>query len=173
MLVTQEDALAKKSARLRNYGQSVRYRHPDLGINSRLDEIHAAMLSVRLQWLHAFTQRRREITDAYRSSMKNAAVTLLGAPEEPLAHVHHLFVVTSGGRESLQAHMQTCGVQALIHYPIPVHLQDPCLDVLRDPEGLTHTERHADTCLSLPCHPQMSDDDVQTVIDAINTFVHR
>jgi len=170
MLVTQDDVLAKKSARLRNYGQSVRYHHPELGMNSRLDEIQAAMLSARLKWLREFTQRRREIADAYRVGIRQPLVTLLSAPQEPAAHAFHLFVVTCETREQLQEHLQSCGIQALIHYPIPVHHQLPCLDLARDPEGLHHTEHHANTCLSLPCHPQMSADDVASVIAAVNSF---
>ena len=170
MLVTQDDAIAKKSARLRNYGQSVRYRHPELGMNSRLDEIQAAMLSVRLKWLEEFTQRRREIADTYRIGIRQPLVTLLSAPQEATAHAYHLFVVTCDAREQLQAYLQSCGIQALIHYPIPVHHQAPCLDVARDPNGLANTDRHANICLSLPCHPQMSADDVAAVIAAVNAF---
>lgn len=170
MLVTQDEAIAKKSARLRNYGQSVRYHHPELGMNSRLDEIQAAMLSARLQWLEEFTQRRREIADIYRIGIKQPLVTLLSAPQESAAHAYHLFVVTCAVREQLQAHLQSCGIQALIHYPIPVHHQEPCLDVARDPNGLVNTDRHANVCLSLPCHPQMSADDVALVISAVNAF---
>ncbi|MBB3212978.1 dTDP-4-amino-4,6-dideoxygalactose transaminase [Herbaspirillum sp. Sphag1AN] len=170
MLVTQDEALAKKSARLRNYGQSVRYHHPELGMNSRLDEIQAAMLGARLKWLREFTQRRREIADAYRVGIRQPLVTLLSAPQEPAAHAFHLFVVICEAREQLQKHLQSCGIQALIHYPIPVHQQSPCSELARDPEGLRHTERHANTCLSLPCHPQMSVDDVEAVIAAVNSF---
>jgi dTDP-4-amino-4,6-dideoxygalactose transaminase len=170
MLVTQDEAISKKSARLRNYGQSVRYQHPELGMNSRLDEIQAAILSARLEWLPAFTQRRHDIANAYRRGISQPLVTLLSEPQEPAAHAYHLFVVTCEAREELQAHLQACGVQALIHYPIPVHHQQPCLNVARDINGLGNTERHADTCLSLPCHPQMGDDDVAMVIAAVNSF---
>ncbi|MNR77914.1 dTDP-3-amino-3,6-dideoxy-alpha-D-galactopyranose transaminase [compost metagenome] len=170
MLVTSDDAIAKKAGRLRNYGQSVRYQHPELGMNSRLDEIQAAMLSARLKWLPEFTQRRREIADAYRIGIRNPLVKMLSEPQEPGSHVYHLFVVTCEDRERLQAHLQSSGVQALIHYPIPIQQQDPCLSLARDPLGLANSERHADICLSLPCHPQMTEDDVRTVIDAVNAF---
>jgi len=154
MLVTSDDVIAKKAVRLRNYGQSVRYQHPELGMNSRLDEIQAAMLSARLKWLPEFTQRRREIADAYRIGISNPLVKMLSEPQEPGSHVYHLFVVTCESRERLQAHLQSKGVQALIHYPITIQHQDPCLSLERDPLGLANSERHADICLSLPCHPQ-------------------
>jgi len=102
--------------------------------------------------------------------MNNPLVRLLAGPAESSAHVYHLFVVTCVQRQSLQAHLQKREVQSLIHYPIPVHHQEPCRDIRRDPEGLTTSERHAASCLSLPSHPQMSDADVRAVIDAVNSF---
>lgn len=170
MLVTINQAISERAAKLRNYGQSVRYQHPELGLNSRLDEIHAAMLTERLKWLPEFTVRRREIADAYRSGIKNVLVQLLASPEEHIAHAYHLFVITCEQRELLQSHLNSCGIQALIHYPICIHEQQPCLSIARDPHGLKTSEGHAATCLSLPCHPQMSDEDVASVIFAVNTF---
>lgn len=170
MLVTTNESIAQRAARLRNYGQSVRYHHSELGMNSRLDEIHAAMLADRMKWLAEFTERRRQIAEAYRTRIQNTLVRRLAAPEESLSHVYHLYVVTCEQRDALQAHLQKHQVQALIHYPIPVHKQVPCLDLVRDPEGLPNSELHAATCLSLPCHPQMSNNDINTVIAAVNSF---
>ena len=170
MLVTNDADIAAKAGRLRNYGQSVRYHHPELGLNSRLDEIQAAMLTERLKWLEEFTSRRQTIAQAFRDGMNNPSVRLLAAPDSKDAHVYNLFVVTCAQREGLQAHLANEGVQTLIHYPVPVHHQEPCLSIQRYPDGLQVSEQHAATCLSLPCHPQMSDTDVQTVIDAVNRF---
>lgn len=170
LLVTDNQVVAERSARLRNYGQSVRYQHPELGMNSRLDEIHAAMLTERLKWLPEFTERRRQIAIAYRVGIKNPLVNQLLPPEEHDAHVYHLYVVTCEERDKLQAHLQLQQVQALIHYPICIHDQQPCLKIKRDAHGLYNSDRHAVTCLSLPCHPQMSDADVASVIAAVNSF---
>lgn len=170
MLVTADAALAAKAAQLRNYGQSERYYHPLVGMNSRLDELQAAILAARLQWLAEYTERRRAIADAYRAGIDNPQVKLLAAPEERAAHVYHLFVVLCDERDRLQAHLRERGVQALIHYPVPVHRQQPCLAIARDPAGLLAAERHAQTCLSLPCHPQMSDADIAAVVAAVNAF---
>jgi dTDP-4-amino-4,6-dideoxygalactose transaminase len=170
ILVTNNSELAERASRLRNYGQSVRYYHPELGMNSRLDELQAAILSERLKWLPEFTARRQEIANVLRSGIRNPAVQLLAEPEEQRAHVYHLFVVTCPQRDALQAHLTSAGVQTLIHYPVPVHRQESCLDIRIDPEGLAHSESHAQTCLSLPCHPQMSDKDISVVIDAVNSF---
>jgi dTDP-4-amino-4,6-dideoxygalactose transaminase len=170
MLVTDDTDLAARAGVLRNYGQSERYHHPQLGMNSRLDEIQAALLRVRLPWLARFTLRRSAIAAAYRAGMTNPAVRQLAAPVEPDTHVHHLFVVACERRDALSGHLREHGVQALIHYPIPVHLQPPCARMRRDPLGLAHSERHAGVCLSLPCHPQMTDADVEAVIVAVNSF---
>ena len=170
MLVTNNEALAERAGRLRNYGQSVRYHHPELGMNSRLDEIHAAMLSERMKWLPDFTSRRQLIADSYRKGIKNSHIQQLASPEESSAHVFHLYVITCEFRDQLQEYLSNNKIQSLIHYPIVIHQQVPCLQIARSPQGLESSEKHAATCLSLPCHPQMTDDDVNFVIDAINLF---
>ena len=170
MLITKDGPLAQRAGRLRNYGQSVRYHHPEIGMNSRLDEIHAAILAERMKWLMEFTERRRQIAEAYRSGIINPLVRQLASPEALLAHVYHLFVVTCGQRDSLQEHLQQNHVQSHIHYPIPIHEQEPCKEMTRDPQGLKNSEQHAATCLSLPCHPQMTDNDVAEVISVVNSF---
>ena len=171
MLVTVDQAIADKAAQLRNYGQSVRYQHPELGMNSRLDEMQAAILSVRLKWLSEFTERRREIALIYRRKITNPLIKLPIEPQELTAHAYHLFVVTCVQREKLQTHLLNSGIQTLIHYPIPIQHQQPCKEIKRDTQGLPNSEAHALYCLSLPCHPQMTDVDVATVVRAINLFV--
>lgn len=169
-LVTDRPDIAELAARLRNYGQSRRYHHPHLGLNSRLDEIHAALLSARLPWLDRFTARRRAIARAYRENLKAGKVRLLAAPMEEENHVHHLFPVLCSQRDALVDHLKRKGVEAHIHYPIPVHLQDSCGALARAPGGLPCAEAHARDVLSIPCHPQLGDQDVERVIEAINSF---
>jgi len=171
MLVTSSDRLAERSRRLRNYGQSVRYEHPELGMNSRLDELQAAILSVRLRWLDQFTKRRREIAKRYQTELENTHILQLALPQEPTAHVYHLYVIKCEQRDPLQRYLLTKDIQTHIHYPIPVHKQDPCLGLKRDSRGLMQTEMHADTCLSLPCHPAMTEDEVSLVIASVNDFM--
>jgi dTDP-4-amino-4,6-dideoxygalactose transaminase len=170
MIVTGSQEVAERAMRLRNYGQSTRYSHPVLGLNSRLDEIHAAMLSERMKWLDVFTRRRQQVANRYIAQISNPAVSCLAPAEEQDSHVYHLFVVTCAKRDALQRYLSDRAIQTLIHYPIPVHFQEPCRNISRDPLGLTVSEQHAATCLSIPCHPQMSEDEVATVIDAINSF---
>jgi dTDP-4-amino-4,6-dideoxygalactose transaminase len=169
-LVTDDSKIAERASRLRNYGQSVRYHHPEVGMNSRLDEVHAAMLTVRMKWLVEFTERRQAIAKAYQNGILNMAVALMAEPQEATSHVYHLFVVRCDQRDALQAHLTAAGVQTHCHYPVPVHQQEPCRHLRTDPNGLAVSEMHARTCLSLPCHPQMTDADVASVISAVNSF---
>ena len=169
-LVCNDDALAARVARLRNYGQSERYMHPELGMNSRLDELQAALLGVRLEWLEGFTARRRAVAHRYDAEIRHARVRLLARSQEVGAHVHHLYVLLAEDRVALQRHLAARGVQTLIHYPVPMHRQPPFVDLRRDPLGLSHTETHAARCLSIPCHPQLDDDAVAHVVGAINEW---
>ena len=169
-LTTASDDLAQAARALRNYGQTVRYHHPLLGMNSRLDELQAALLRARLVYLNEWTRRRREVAFRYTNGLANPHITALPMPKQSERHVHHLFVVLTPHRERLQQHLKHRGVESLIHYPIPAHQQDPCRHLSRDPRGLEHAERHAQRCLSIPCHPYLSDEDVDAVLRALNEF---
>ena len=169
-LVTTAEEIADKARILRNYGQSERYHHPELGLNSRLDELQAAILATRLDWLGGYTQRRKEIAAAYFGRISNRLIQTMAPPLERDSHVYHLYVIRCEERDRLAAYLQERGVSSLIHYPIPVHHQRPCRDVRIDPNGLMNAEQHATRCLSIPCHPQMNDNDLSTVIEAINEF---
>lgn len=170
MIVTEDAALAAYAKVLRNYGQTVRYNHPQLGLNSRLDELQAALLSVRLRSLSLFTERRRQIASIYRSQIRNDRIKLLSEPIQVENHAYHLFVVTCEQRDRLAKYLLDNGIETYVHYPIPVHIQPPCRDLRRDPSGLTATEQHSKTCLSIPCHPQMTDSDLATIVYAANSF---
>lgn len=170
-LVTSDLEIAEKARRLRNYGQTNRYEHVDLGLNSRLDEIQAALLNVRLAWLEEFTARRREIAQRYFQEISNPLIRLLAEPEDPRSHSYHLFVVNSDEREKLQRFLSAREIETLIHYPIPVHRQPAVASLALDMEHLVNSDRHADTCLSIPCHPGMTDLEVDAVILAMNEFV--
>jgi len=170
MLVTDDGELARRAGCLRNYGQSERYHHPEIGMNSRLDELQAAILIERLKWLHTFCKRRREIASAYREGIKNSLIQQMEPPEDELSHVYHLYVVNCTQRDKLQTHLQNHQIQSLIHYPIPAHRQTAARNLCRFPHGLINSEHHAATCLSLPCHPHMTDREVSEVIIAANSF---
>lgn len=169
-ITTNDAVLASQAAQLRNYGQSERYVHPVLGLNSRLDEMQAALLSVRLRWLDSHTARRRAIAMSYLDGIRNPHCELLSRPVAPAAHVHHLFVLKCARRQELVDHLDGMQVQSLMHYPIPVHLQAPCRDARRDPQGLGASELYARQCLSIPCHPQLTDAEITRVTQAVNAF---
>ena len=167
-LTTSSSALAEHARVLRNYGQSVRYVHTELGMNSRLDELQAAILRVRLTYLDEWTNTRRAIAHRLAAGINHPDVRVLPLPASPERHVHHLFVVTTPRRAELMEHLVARDVECLSHYPIPVHLQGPTAGLRTDPAGLPVAEGHAETCLSLPCNPYMDDKAVQVVIDAVN-----
>jgi dTDP-4-amino-4,6-dideoxygalactose transaminase len=169
-LITASAALKEKARMLRNYGTRTRYEHPELGVNSRLDELQAAILSARLPWLDAFNGRRRGIAARYLDEIANPRVQLLAPPRQPSSHVYHLFVVRCADRDRLCRFLHDRGIETLVHYPIPAHQQASLSGIRLEPHGLPHAERHARECLSIPCHPQLRDEDVAAVISAVNTF---
>jgi dTDP-4-amino-4,6-dideoxygalactose transaminase len=169
-LCTDDDAVSAQAALLRNYGQSDRYHHTVAGLNSRLDEMQAALLRVLLPHLPEATTRRREIAAAYRNGISSSRVRLLAPPESGKSHVYHLFVVRAAERSSLQQHLTGLGVQSLVHYPVGAHRQPPGTQLRCDPHGLPAADAFAEECLSIPCHPYLTDEEIGRVIAAVNSF---
>lgn len=169
-VVTNSARLAKRISMLRNYGQSKRYYHPEFGMNSRLDELQAAVLMVRLKWLEEFTQRRREVAAYLDRSIKNPMCQQLRLPEDPLSHVHHLYVLRCSEIGQFTDYLEECGIQSLRHYPVPIHHQSSCRLLKTDPDGLAVAEEYALTCISIPCHPQLTDEELERMVVAINAF---
>jgi dTDP-4-amino-4,6-dideoxygalactose transaminase len=169
-LITNSSELAARARSLRNYGEIKRYEHLERGLNSRLDELQAAILSVRLDWLPKFNARRREIARTYLNQIGNEHIELLSRPATEESHVYHLFVVRCSERNRLADFVSQAGIQTLIHYPIAAHHQECCKNISVEPLGLAKAEAHAEQCLSLPCHPQLSDDEVNRIIATINQF---
>jgi dTDP-4-amino-4,6-dideoxygalactose transaminase len=172
-LVTNDPKIDQQARIIRNYGQVNRYEHLEIGMNSRLDELQAAILRVRLNWLDEFTARRKQIALRYQAGITNQWVKLLAAPLNPEQHVYHLFVLTTPFRDQMQQHLTELGVETLIHYPISADQQVALAGIATDPLGLPHAKEHSDTCLSIPCHPQLTDSDLDHVIASVNSFVPR
>ncbi len=162
-ITTNDAALAAKLKRLRNGGQTDRYHHVEFGLNSRLDEMQAAILRARLAWLPKWTAARRSLAAAYRTQLAGAPVTV--PPERDPGHVYHLFPILSGGRDALQARLKTRGVETLIHYPVPIPRQ-PALARER-PADCPVADRVCDQVLSLPLHPGLTPDAVAEVAAAL------
>ncbi|HEY4301791.1 MAG TPA: DegT/DnrJ/EryC1/StrS family aminotransferase [Candidatus Didemnitutus sp.] len=169
-LCTDNDDVARQVKLLRNYGQSDRYHHEVAGMNSRLDEIQAAMLRAALAFLPAATVRRQEIAATYFAAMTSRRVRLLDRPETPGSHVFHLFVVRTAERAALQSHLQKHEIQCLVHYPVCAHRQPPGANLRCDPRGLGAADAFAGECLSLPCHPHLTPEEVDRVVAAVNSF---
>lgn len=166
-ITTNDDELAQTLKALRNYGSHKKYENLYQGVNSRLDEIQAAMLRVKLPYLEAETTRRQQISQAYRSGITNPLVTLPHVIDE-LAHVWHLFVVRCEQRGALQDYLTEQGIQTLIHYPVAPHKQQAYRQW--NNMYLPVTEEIHQQVLSLPLDPTMSDESVARVIAAVNGF---
>ncbi len=159
---------AERLRKLRNGGQSDRYRHVLPGVNSRLDEVQAAVLRVGLKHLHDWTERRRALAELYRRELQSSPLRLLH--EQPYARsVYHLFVVRHPRRDALVAALKELGVGTLVHYPIPLHLQ-PVFAALGGRVGdLPVAEQAAGEILSLPLYPELTDVQVLAVAAAVRT----
>lgn len=166
-VVTDDAALAAQVAALRNYGSDVKYHHPFRGVNSRLDEMQAAMLRVKLKYLDEDVQRRRQVARRYRDAIRQPDILLPAVAHEE-QHAWHLFVVRSGHRDALQQHLQGCGIQSQVHYPVPPHRQ-PAYAMLQGAH-LPLTDRLHREVLSLPMGPTLPGDAVEQVIQACQAF---
>ena len=163
-VITNDDDIADKLRKLRNYGQTTRYTHQSHGTNSRLDEIQAAVLRVKLKHLDRHNQRRRAIATLYREHLRGVV-----APAEPddHRHVYHLYVIRDQQRDQLMAELKARGIGSLIHYPIPVHLQESHRALGMPVGSLPQTECAAQEILSLPMYIGLHDEDVLRVCAAI------
>jgi dTDP-4-amino-4,6-dideoxygalactose transaminase len=158
---------------LRNYGSSIKYDHRLKGFNSRLDELQAAFLRVKLSRLDLWNKRRTAIAERYLHSLRGAAeITLPSVPAWALP-VWHLFVIRHLRRDALQQRLLDEGIAMLIHYPIPPHLSGAYADSGFRPGTLPVTESMSNTLLSLPIGPHMHDPEVQAVIAAVITAADR
>ena len=160
-VVTNDDELAKRMRLLREYGWAERYVSSTDGWNTRLDELQAAILRVKLRHLDDDNARRRAIAKRY-----DEALTAIPVVRDGVEHVYHLYVITSGRRDALQQHLRERGIGALVHYPVPVHKQP----AYATNDSLPNTERAAATVLSLPMYPELKPDEQEQVIKAVLEF---
>lgn len=167
-VTTNDPDLAEMVRALGNYGSHVKYHHLYRGVNSRLDEIQAAWLSVKLERLEEDTLARRAVADRYLAEITNPLVKLPKVISNPESHVWHLFVIRSAQREQLQAHLAEQGIQTLIHYPVPPHQQPAYAGVFEGNYPIT--EQMHQEVLSLPMSPILTETEITTVIAAVNAF---
>jgi dTDP-4-amino-4,6-dideoxygalactose transaminase len=169
-ITTNDTDLAVKAFMLRNYGSVKKYHHEVIGYNQRLDELQAAFLRVKLNYLQDWTQQRQCIAAQYNEQLNGIGDLILPAVAPDATHVYHLYVIRSAQRDALQTYLHRQGIGTLIHYPIPVHLQEAYQSFGYSKGSFPLAETIASTCLSLPVWPGMSTEEVEQVTQKIRMF---
>ena len=166
-ITTNDKDVADAARAIANYGSHKKYANTYKGVNSRLDEIQATVLSVKLQRLDEDNARRRAIAGRYNAGINNRHVST-PMPFNSEEHVFHIYPIFSNKRDALQKHLIEQGIETLIHYPIPPHKQEALKEYSH--QTFPDTERIHNEELSLPCNPAMKDEEIQAVIYAVNSF---
>jgi dTDP-4-amino-4,6-dideoxygalactose transaminase len=169
MIVTSDEGLAQKCRELREYGWDAQRVCRSAGVNSRLDELQAAILRVKLATLDADNARRAAIAALYDARLQATTLTLPRVRPNT-RHAYHLYVVRTARRDELLAHLARAGVAAGVHYAVPVHLQPGFAERVKVSGTLSETERAAQTVLSLPMYPELSHDDAAAVVAALQSW---
>jgi dTDP-4-amino-4,6-dideoxygalactose transaminase len=168
-LVMHDEALARRARAIREHGSSVRYYHDEIGYNYRMEGLQGAVLGVQLPHLSAWNRRRREIAHRYHELLRDTPLRL--PVEAPGAEsVYHLYVVRHPARDRLKAHLESQGVGAALHYPLPLHLQKCFAHFGHRAGDFPVAERAARECLSLPIYPELTDAQVEAVAAAVRSF---
>lgn len=169
-ITTNNSEHAERAKILRNYGSQKKYYNEVIGYNMRLDECQAAILSVKIKYLHYWNSQRKNIAEKYFSVLKDIDGIILPTVAENASHVYHLYVIRCEKRDDLQNFLKLKGISTLIHYPIPIHLQE-AYSFLNIKKGVFPiAEKIAETCLSLPIWPGMTDLEVEYIGQIIRTF---
>jgi dTDP-4-amino-4,6-dideoxygalactose transaminase len=165
---TNDAAIAERVRLLGTHGQARKNEHALYGGNSRLDELHAAMLRVKLRALVARNARRAEIAAYYSSRLADHVVVPRHDPRR--THVFHQYVIRTPARDALRHHLRTAGIETGIHYPVPIHRQAAWRDAFGDGASLPRAEQAAGEILSLPVHPDLTDAEVEEVAESVASF---
>ena len=169
-VVTNDKELADKVRSLGNYGSDYKYHHIYQGTNSRLDEMQAAFLRVKLPHLDKWNADRKRIAERYLSEIKNPLIKLPLASSEVYEHIYHVFVIRCDRRDELEKYFNENGIGTVKHYPIPMHLQKAYDELGLKQGDLPIAEEISNTVLSIPMYYGMTDEEVEYVIDVINKF---
>jgi dTDP-4-amino-4,6-dideoxygalactose transaminase len=168
-VATNDPDLAKRALLLREYGWAQRYVSHIRGWNSRLDEVQAAVLRVKLRYLDTDNSKRQELASFYDHALAESRLVLPRSLHDA-SHVYHLYVVRSSVRNLLHDFLRSRGVGSLIHYPVPVHLQPAYCRRLRGSDQLPETERAALEVLSLPIYPELTPAEADQVVSTIREY---
>lgn len=166
-VTTNDEELFNKIKAIANYGSDRKYHHIYKGVNSRLDEIQAAVLDIKLKHLDSDNNKRREISKYYRENIKNSKIILPETYDEK-SHVWHIFAVRTQNRDEFQKYLTEKGIQTIIHYPTPPHKQG----AYKEWNNLSFpiTEEIHNTILSLPISPVMTDSEIEKVVEVVNEY---
>jgi dTDP-3-amino-3,4,6-trideoxy-alpha-D-glucose transaminase len=167
VITTNDESIAAFARKFRNYGSSEKYRHDELGYNSRLDEIQAAYLNVKLGFIEDKNMRRRAIAARYTEGLRDLPGLTLPTVAPDSQSVWHLYVVRLSKRDEVQKELAANGIRTMVHYPTPPHRQPAYEGTPLWRLSLPHAERAADQVLSLPMWPEMTDDEVDHVIHSL------
>ena len=165
MIITNDEELANTLKKMRNYGQSKKYYHDFVGVNSRLDEIQAAILRIKLRYLDQWNEKRRKLAKIYDDLLDNPNL-VKPIEREYAKHVYHLYVIRHKERDTLQSYLLNHGIQTLIHYPIPIHLQE----AYKTSDKLAVTERICGEILSLPISPWLKEREVEQISESLKQY---
>jgi dTDP-4-amino-4,6-dideoxygalactose transaminase len=168
-LVTNDAALADHARMLRDHGRSEKYAHKLVGYGYRLDALQAAILGAKLTHLDAWNARRREIADYYTELLTNSDVTPPYVPPQ-IKPVYHIYCIRTQNRDGLQKHLKERSIETGIHYPIPLHLQPVYQNLGYKAGDFPQSEKAAREILSLPMYPELTDTQVQQIVDAVKEF---
>ena len=168
-ITTNNEVYQKHLNSLRNHGSMVRYYHDEVGFNMRMGGLEGASLQVKLKYLEGWNNRRREIAKMYHAGIKNTKIKMQTQPQWADS-IYHLFVVTTDEKDKFVKHLQSNGVNPGFHYPVPCHLQKAYSSLNYKVGDFPNSEYLASHCVSLPMYAELSNDDVNKVIDAINNY---
>ena len=170
MMVTSDDAAAERLRRLRLHGGAKQYHHDEVGTNSRLDTLQAAVLLAKLPHLAAWSAARRDNAARYSAGLTDVPEVQVPVTDPANEHIFHQYTVRTGARDALMRHLKTRGIGCAVYYPRPLHLQ-PCFAPLGYRAGqFPAAEQAAAEVLSLPIYPELTADQIDTVIDAVRSF---
>lgn len=169
-ITTHNKQLNDKAKELRNYGSSEKYIHNSLGFNSRLDEFQAAILRLKLHYLSDWNAERLKLADCYNKGLKEVGDIILPYVAENSTHVYHLYVIRTKRRDELRIDLEKKGITTLIHYPIPPYLQEAYKHLKYKKGSFPIAEEIAETCLSLPLYPGLSEEQVNYISKTIRDF---
>lgn len=169
-IVTNDKELASRIRALRNYGSHKKYVHEYKGCNSRLDELQAAFLSVKLRYLDSWNEERRRIAEKYNSEIMNKIVRLPELPKDRKEHVFHIYPVMVEERDKFITYMERHGVSTNIHYPVPIMRQDAYLEYRKDMANYPITEQICGEEVSIPLYPGMVEEQITHIICCINEY---